>query len=183
MLLSSGQSVFAYDYEGYGRSEGNTNMYVVRDDALCAYRYLTDVLHYKSKDIILFGESLGTAITALIADSVPCAGIVYQSPLYSVRRRAGEILPLLKCYPKCFWPEDGFDNSGWVTKAHPPFLIIAGVKDPVIPIAHADDLFSIAIEPKKYVRIEGAGHTGNPAFMNAPQYKKAIQEFVDSLPP
>lgn len=49
----------------------------------------------------------------------------------------------------------------WVSKDDPPFLIVHGTEDPIVPIAQADELnaaLARAGVSTTYVRMEGAGH-------------------------
>ena len=59
--------------------------------------------------------------------------------------------------------------------------MIHGTLDAGIPIAHGDDLFREASEPKTFVRIQGAGHTGDPKLTAAPQYSQALTTFLKQL--
>ena len=42
-MLNSGASVLAYDFQGFGLSEGSPSVRKVCEDAIAAYNYLTDV--------------------------------------------------------------------------------------------------------------------------------------------
>src|SRR5262249_24239760 len=134
----------------------------------------------KPENIVLFGESLGTAVTGQLAPHVKCKAIVLQSPLDSVWQRNYELMPILSVIPSCLWPHDGFKNEPLVTGAHPPLLIICGSKDIATPVHHADRLFKVASEPKKYIRIEGAGHTGEKLLMGK-QYTEGYAKFCHDL--
>lgn len=179
-LVKAGVSVLAYDYEGYGKSEGEPSVDVACDDAKCAYDYLVHDRKIPADKIILFGESLGTGITGDLASKVKCGGVVLQCPFMSLRQRAVEILPIEHLYPQLCYPANALDNVAVFSKPHAPLLIIAGVLDHVLPIHHADDLFRMAVEPKVYVRIEGAGHTGDPALLTD-EYSRALQAFIKSI--
>jgi uncharacterized protein len=182
LLMEAGSSVFLYDYEGYGRSEGQASLTNLVQDAHNAYDYLIEHEHYKPDQIVIFGESLGTLVAAQLSSQVQCAGIILQCPLYSLTRRAKEIVPFLQIYPDWIWPNDGFNTGLILSRKHAPLLVVAGTKDRMTPVPHADALVSDAITPKTYVRIEGAGHTGDPALMNAPSYKEAVFAFFSALP-
>jgi len=176
-LLKTGNSVFVYDYQGYGRSDGTSTMATICDDGLAAYNYLTNDLHYDPNQIILFGESLGSVVAGDLAGHVKCAGVILECPLYSVLRRGNELIPMTRFYPDWMWPKGGLDNSKVFAKAHAPLLIISGTKDNVIPVGHADDLYAIACQPKSYVRIEGAGHTD----LSSPLFDAGIGQFLKGI--
>jgi hypothetical protein len=180
MLLKTGNSVFVYDYEGYGRSEGHPSMSKICDDGLAAYNFVTDSLHYAPNQIVLFGESLGSCVSSDIASHVKCAGVILECPLYSVLRRGNELIPATRMYPGWMWPQNGLDNSHVFAAEHPPLLIVAGTNDTVVPIAHADDLYAIARQSKSYVRIEGARH-GDQVMMQSPAYHKQLRIFLNAI--
>jgi fermentation-respiration switch protein FrsA (DUF1100 family) len=179
-LVKAGLSVLAYDYEGYGKSEGEPSVEIACDDAKCAYEYLVHEKRIPSNKIILLGESLGTGITGDLASKVKCAGVILQCPFMSLRQRAVEILPIEHLYPQFTYPANALDNVAVFSKPHAPLLIIAGAKDQVLPVHHADQLFKMAIEPKSYVRVEGAGHTGDPALLTD-EYLRALKAFIKSV--
>lgn len=181
LLLGTGVNILTYDYQGYGLSEGEPTMPKVLDDSLAAYNYLVETKHISPDRIIIFGESLGTAIAGNLASRVKCAGVILQCPLASVKRRGTEIFFPVALYPDFMWVESGLNNVHNFAGTHAPLLIIAGTADPMIPIAHADDLYREASEPKTYVRIDGAGHTGDPKLLGAQEYKTALSRFVSSL--
>ena len=181
LLMRAGVSAFAYDYEGYGKSAGKPTVPNICDDAIGAYNYVTSNLQYPPDRIVLCGESLGTVVTGYLSSKVKSAGIILQSPLFSLPRRGREILPALSIYPNWLYQHNGLDNADVLSRAHAPLLMVAGTKDPMLPIAHADDLFAQAREPKTFVRIEGAGHTGDPKLTFAPEYAAALKVFLGGL--
>src|SRR5260221_103966 len=62
-----GVDTFIIDYRGYGRSEGQPNEEGTYHDAQAAYEYLTQQRKLAPRSIVLYGESLGTAIAADLA--------------------------------------------------------------------------------------------------------------------
>lgn len=187
LLLGTGSNVLIYDYEGYGLSEGSPSTTNVCNDALSAYQYLRENQRISPDRIIIFGESIGSSISGYLSTKVESAGIVLQSPLASLRRKSAEVaaevtknlMQLEFLYPAKMWPESGFDNIKIFESPHQPLLIIVGTRD--VSVAHADDLFAAACEKKHLVRIEGAGHTGDPNLYIAPEYATSLKEFVSSL--
>jgi hypothetical protein len=182
MLLSTGNSVLAYDYEGYGRSEGEPSLEGVCQDGAAAYQYLIAHEHYAPKQIILFGESLGTLVTGNLAGSVNCAGVILECPLYSVHRVGCDVISYLDNYPDWAWTAAArqLDNSVALKKSHAPLLLIAGTADQITPVTYADDLFALAPLPKHLVRIDGAGH-GDRVMRTSPDYSRGLQKFLADL--
>jgi fermentation-respiration switch protein FrsA (DUF1100 family) len=179
-FIKNHQSVFAYDYQGFGRSEGEPSIDGIVDDAYAAYNYLLNDLHYQPKQIILLGESLGTAVTGVISPTVESAGIILECPLYSLKRKGQELLPFIKAYPDWTWPHGGLDCSQSFAHHHAPLLLISGTADRMTPVSHADDLFAASSEPKTHIRINGAGH-GDKVMARAPEFDKGLRDFLLTL--
>jgi uncharacterized protein len=157
-LLQAGYSVFVYDYEGYGKSTGSPSMKNVCEDGFAAFDYLVKQRHVLANNIILFGESLGSAVSCHLLTQRSCGGVIIQSgfdTLYNVGR---EKLVWLNFYPQIIMPEPRFNNLEVLSKPHPPLLIIHGVKDQIVPFSHGEKLMSAAVEPKKFVRLPNADH-------------------------
>ena len=64
-LSDAGFNVFAYDYRGYGLSEGKPSEKNSYEDAETAYNYLTNELKNAPEKIIIFGRSLGGAVAMM----------------------------------------------------------------------------------------------------------------------
>ena len=78
-------SVFAFDYRGYGRSEGTPTVAGAIQDATAARAKLRELAGVKDAEMLLMGESLGGAIAVqLAADSAP-QGLILQSTFSSLR--------------------------------------------------------------------------------------------------
>src|SRR4029077_17108548 len=100
-LRRAGFSIFAYDYEGYGTSEGKPSEAALYEDEAAAYEYLAVNLNTPPDRIIIFGRSVGTGPATYIAAKRPSAGLILQSPFVSTFRVLTRI-PLL--------PFDKFPN-------------------------------------------------------------------------
>jgi abhydrolase domain-containing protein 17 len=171
-LNEAGFSVFAYDYRGYGTSEGSSSEKTVYQDALASYEYLTGILRVAPDRIISVGRSLGSSAAIEIAYRKPVAGLVLQAPFLTAFRVLTRI-PLL--------PFDRFRNDKKIGLIHVPVLFIHGRKDEVVPFQQGEALFRIANEPKKFVAIDGAGH--NDLLMLAGDtYIRELRQFAANLP-
>lgn len=58
-LRELGFNVFAYDYRGYGTSDGKPSEANVYEDAEVGYRYLKQQLKIDDRHIIIYGRSVG----------------------------------------------------------------------------------------------------------------------------
>jgi fermentation-respiration switch protein FrsA (DUF1100 family) len=181
LILKSGANVFIYDYQGYGRSKGSASLRHIADDGKAAYAYLVGTKSVHPDDVILYGESLGTGVSCRILDEHPACAVVLQSPFVSLARRCAEILPLLQAHPILLEAAAGFDTLSTLSRLHPPLLIVHGLEDRTIPVAHAEELFKHASEPKSLLTIPGAAHTGDRRLMFSEMYLDAVRSFVQRL--
>ncbi len=159
LLLMCGGSVFMYDYQGYGMSEGKTTVANACNDAVAAYDYLVKKEHRSGKDIIAFGESFGSGVSSQLALKRPLAGVIFQSGFSSLMRAGRDRLVWLNAYPDWAFPEYiKLDNAAVFSKPHPPLLIVHGKCDRLVSFANAEDLYQHAIEPKTLLTVADGPH-------------------------
>src|SRR6266853_3398318 len=168
-LRHAGFNVFAYDYEGYGTSEGKATEKAVYEDAAAAYEFLALDLHTAPDNIIIFGRSVGTGPAAYIAARRPSAGLILQSPFVSAFRVLTRV-PLL--------PFDKFPNYKYIRHVHSPVLIMHSRGDSVIAFWHGQKMFDLANEPKHAFWAQNADHNEMDL---ASGYEAAIQSFAATL--
>jgi len=156
--LSKDVSVFAYDYRGTGRSAGTMSEPSMIDDACAAYDLLVDKYHYKPEQIIGYGESLGTAVTAQLTTRRQLAGVIMVASFPCWKEAAFETAPvLIHLYPKSCWPV--FDSAQALKKFKGPTLIIHGGKDELLSVSLGKRLFQASAgSPKQFVLLPGSQH-------------------------
>lgn len=163
-LAARGLGVLAYDYRGYGRSEGAPSEPGVYLDAAAAF----DDLVARGTDpaaIVCFGESLGGAVSIELATRRRCGAVVAVSSFTRLadvaRRHYGPLGALAG---------NRFDSLARVPRVAAPVLVAHGDQDEIVPFELGERLFAAAAEPKRFVRIAGAGHNdalGRPALLDA----------------
>jgi hypothetical protein len=90
-----GLGVLIIDYRGYGDSTGRPGEEGTYEDALAAWRHLTETRGIPPQRIVLFGESLGGAVAAWLAARERPAGLVLYASFTSVPDMAQALYPLL----------------------------------------------------------------------------------------
>ncbi len=170
-LNALGFSVFAYDYRGYGASEGTPTEENTYQDINAAYEYLTTELSVPPTRIIAYGRSLGGGPSTDLAARKPLAGLILESTFVTAFRVRTHI-PLL--------PFDKFRNLAKLKDVHCPVLVMHSADDEIIPLWHGIRLFEAAGEPKHFLRVEQSGHAGIP-FAEKKRYNTALLEFVKLL--
>ena len=168
-----GVNLLAYDYRGFGASEGEPTESGVYADADAAYRYLTDSLHVRPSRIILFGHSLGTGVTIELARHVPAAGMIVEDAYTSVADRGQEVFPLL---PVKLIANSRFASIEKVGELKLPKLFLHAKHDQVIPFRHGQAVFAAAAEPKQFVALESGHADGYLAARTT--YYPAIDAFI-----
>jgi fermentation-respiration switch protein FrsA (DUF1100 family) len=146
---SRGFHVFAFDYRGYGRSDGRAGTRHARQDAEAAYRYLVEQRGVDPAKLIIHGRSLGAAFAVELAAAHPVGGLVVQSGFVSAFRTVTR-LPL--------FPLDKLRSSRTIRRVRCPVLLIHGVKDVIIPFWHGQALYGAAPSPKFFYWLKEAGH-------------------------
>jgi fermentation-respiration switch protein FrsA (DUF1100 family) len=168
-LRGRGASVLAYDYRGYGKSEGRPSEAGVYRDA-CAAWNSERARGTPPGRIVGLGESLGSAVTLALATERACAGVVLVAPfptLAAVARRHYGALGALA--------GRRFDAVGSVRRLTVPLLVAHGDRDEIVPFELGEQLFAAAPEPKRFLRIRGAGHND---VLDVPSLLDAIVGFA-----
>ena len=167
-LAAAGYDVFAFDYRGYGRSEGRPSIAGVHQDAAAALKFIAGEPPFAKEKIIIFGQSLGGAIAIYTAAHSPdrsrIAAVVADSAFSSYRLIAREKLrgicltwPLQ--YPLSLLFNDDYSPDKCVRKMSPiPLLLLHGTGDRIVPFHHSEVLFKAALPPRELIKSEIADH-------------------------
>lgn len=166
-LKNWGFSVFAYDYRGYGTSDGKPSEKHAYQDAEVAYTYLTETLQIPPDKIIVYGRSVGGGSATHLAARYAVAGLVLESTFTSAFRVVVPF-PIL--------PFDKFTSYRKLANIDCPVLVMHGKADQVIPFQHGQQLYEAASEPKRFLWIEAADHN-DFTWVAGYQHRTALEEF------
>ena len=83
-----------FAYRGFSGNDGNPSEIGLYDDALAAKKWLNSK-KIEDKNIILYGESLGTAIALNLAKDYSFSGVILESPFTSMEILAKSYYPYL----------------------------------------------------------------------------------------
>ena len=86
-------NIMAYDYTGYGKSNGVPNEDSCYTDIEAAFQYLLEIRRLQPEQIVLYGRSLGSGPSCYLAQKTAregnsVGGLILQSPLLSAYRVA-----------------------------------------------------------------------------------------------
>jgi uncharacterized protein len=169
-------SVFLYDYRGYGASEGSPDEAGTYRDARAAYRYLVEEKRVKTGELVLFGESLGSAVSLELALTHPAAALVLEAPFTSVRDMARTTI----LAPLAPFVRTRYDSLARIPRLRMPLLVVQGDRDEIVPPAQGRRLFDAAPEPKRYFAIPGAGHN-DTYIVGGAAYWQTIGDFLQTV--
>ena len=176
-LSARGFDVLLFDYRGYGRSEGEAagegGLYA---DAEAAYDFLTKERGVPAGRVVLYGQSLGTAVVADVAARRECGALVLESGFSSAGDMAGEIMPWLPRFVRSL-TKNKLDTVSKLPHVRCPVLVVHGDRDELIPASQGRRLFEVAPEPKRLIIIEGAGHN-DLSNVGGEKYIDTLAEFV-----
>jgi fermentation-respiration switch protein FrsA (DUF1100 family) len=110
---------------------------------------------YEARQMVFYGESLGSGVATAMAGEYPAAALVLDMPYSSIADVAQDHYWY---FPVSWLVKDQFDSVTRMARVHSPVLIIHGNGDRVIPAWSAERLLEAAPEPKEARFIEGGNH-------------------------
>ncbi|MGI9404731.1 MAG: alpha/beta hydrolase [Hyphomicrobiaceae bacterium] len=152
-ITKTGAGVLALSYRGYPGSTGSPSEAGLIRDAETAYAWLRQ--RHAAEEIVIHGLSLGTGVAVALAAQVDARALILEAPFSAAVDVAAERYPIV---PVRWLMHDTFLSRERISKVNMPVLIAHGTRDTTIPFAHAGRLFAHAIEPKKFVAIQGGEH-------------------------
>jgi len=151
-LADRGVNVLAYDYRGYGRSDGRPTEDGVYLDARAAFDSLV-AAGVPASRIVCFGESLGGAVSIELALARRCAGVAVVSTFTSIGDVAREHFGVLGILAT-----GRFDSAARIGSLSVPLFQAHGDRDEVVPFELGERLHAAAPKPKRFLRVPGASH-------------------------
>ncbi|CAD5231596.1 unnamed protein product [Bursaphelenchus xylophilus] len=158
-------NICTYDYSGYGISTGKPSETNAFRDIDAVHKHLRDVENIPDENIILWGSSIGTAITVHQALQLPnISGVILFSPPTSMIRTL--------CWKRCCCCQqkqpcsspnwrcniDKFDTLSKISRIKVPLLICHGIEDELVPIEHGQALFDASQSVNTPLWVAGVGH-------------------------
>jgi uncharacterized protein len=173
-ITAAGSSVLMLDYRGYGKSSGRPSEQGLYRDSEAGFIYLLGK-GYRPDQIIVHGESLGTAVAIDLASRRPCAALILEAPFTSASDVAGTVIPYIG--PLLVRSFNSLPKIRWIRV---PKLFMHGDRDEVIPLRLGQKLFAAAQGSKTFWLIPGAGHNDILETAGA-EYRHRLSAFYQSL--
>jgi len=184
-LRRFGFAVFAIDYRGFGKSDGEMPSEAsVYEDARAGWQWVTGREPDASRRYI-YGHSLGGAVAIDLAADLPgdsggARGLIVESSFTSLSEVVSEMG--YGWVPARMLLTQKFDSIGKIRQIRMPVLIVHGADDRYVPPRLSEALYAAAPPPKKLLLIPNGTHN-NSAWTGDADYRVALRELFGPIGP
>jgi len=160
-------------WRGFNGNGGKPTELGLYEDAKSALRWLKSK-GILEKNIIIYGESLGTGVATEIAQNKNFSGIILESPFTSMIDAGKNKYPFL---PVSFLLKDKYESNKKIKNIKIPILIMHGKVDKIVPFYMGKKMYDLANQPKYSYFSEYDDHMMeyNQNLLNH------LKEFINSL--
>ena len=152
-LVRDGIGLLGLEYRGYAGSSGSPSEAGLIADGEAAYAFAA--ARYPGKQIVLWGESLGSGVAVAVAAEKPVGRVILEAPFTSAVAVAGLRYWYL---PVRLLMKDQYRSDERIEKITAPVLILHGAHDHVVPFAMGERLFEETKAPKHIVKFLDGDH-------------------------
>lgn len=171
-----GVNCFIFDYRGYGNSQGRLTEEGTYQDAMAAYKWLTEEKKVSPETIIILGKSLGGSIAAQLATKVTAGGLVVEGAFTSYADIGRKFYPYM---PVRWFTRFNYNTIDYIRNVECPVMFIYSRNDEIIPFEFGPALYEAANEPKEFVEIFGSHNDG--FLVSGEIYKQAWIKWLNFL--
>ena len=133
-----------FAYRGFNGNKGKPYEAGLYKDAENVINWLKSK-NIVENNIILYGESLGTAIAIHTAQMKNFAGIILEAPFTSMVTLGQKYYPI---FPVKFILNDKYESLKKIINVNSPVLVLHGRKDKIVPFYMGEKIFEMANNPK-----------------------------------
>ena len=148
------QNILLISWRGYSGNSGKPTEQGLYSDAEAAIQWLKNQ-NILPKDIIIYGESLGTAVALEMASKYQFKGIILEAPFTSMIDAAKHHYPYL---PVSWMLKDKFLSSFKIKQNFSAIFIMHAKGDEVVPFWMGEKMYEMANEPKMKLFIDENKH-------------------------
>ncbi len=131
-------------WRGFSGNSGKPTEKGLYEDGKSTIDWLKNI-GLSDKDIVLYGESLGTGIATHIAQNRKFAGLVLETPFTSMVDAAKNVYPYI---PVGILLKDRYENEKKIKHINIPVLVMHGEADQIVPFKMGKKIYEIANKPK-----------------------------------
>ena len=157
-FAQEGYGVLLAEYRGYGGNAGSPSEQGFYTDGRAAVNWLMHEKGVAEKDIVLYGESIGTGTASQMALEYRNArALILEAPFASMEAEGRAVYPWLG--PFIYMTLDKYDNIAKAPYINMPVLVVQGDADEVIPYTQGKALFeAMGSKDKEYKLLAGGRH-------------------------
>ncbi|MDW7710483.1 MAG: alpha/beta fold hydrolase [Deferrisomatales bacterium] len=153
-LARRGYAVLLFDYRGFGGNGGTPSEAGLLEDVRAARARLEELAG--GAPLVLFGESLGSAVALAEAVERPPAALVLRSPFSSLTALGRLHYPF---FPVGWLLRDRYPSLARVARLASPLFVAAGERDRIVPLSESRTLFEAApVTEKRLLVLARADH-------------------------
>jgi len=131
-------------WRGFSGNKGQPSEKGLYEDAKSAVRWLKNK-GIEKKDIVIYGESLGTGVASEIAQNNNFAGVILESPFTSMVDAGKSKYPF---FPIKLLLKDKYESDKKIKNIVSPILIMHGESDRIVPFWMGKKMYDLANKPK-----------------------------------
>lgn len=177
LLGATGYSVFAIDYKGYGKSEGEPTENGLNEDGFSALAFLRDSMNMSN--IIVYAYSLGTLVGGAVAEEdTNLIQLIFETPIGSVETLAEDASYLN--IPGSYVTTFTGNNIKRIENVKIPFFWMHGDKDETLHMkSNGEPIWNNYNGEKGYcIIVKNAGHTNIPKVIGYERYINVMKDFI-----
>jgi len=151
-LTKYGFQIFMFDYSGFGFSEGKATKKNVLTDALSALDYLKTRNDIKNTKLIIYGQSLGGHLSAVVAEKRQndIDGLVIESAFSSHKDIAANMAGIIGR----IFVNEKYSAIESIKNYKKPLLVIHSTEDKTVPFYMGQKIYETANQPKDFFKIK-----------------------------
>jgi len=169
-----GTNVLLISYRGFSKSTGSPSEAGIYIDGETALHYANNTLNYSTKNIFIFGRSLGTTVATHIAQNRKFKGLLLITPLSNAK----DIAITMGFKYVSFLVKNAFNSLKKIKKTKSKLLVIIGDIDKITPPEMGLKLFKKHKGPKQLITIKNGGHN-NLQLRESEKFWKGINDFIN----
>ena len=179
LLHELGVNVFIFDYQGFGKSEGDPSETGLYSDSKTALEYVKSRTEYNPDSLCFYGYSLGNVASIYLTSQIQNPLCLFSESPFASANSLTQGSVVLDIQPR--WLTDGeFDNVGNIKVIKTPFILFHGNDDDFVRYRdNGKVIYDAAPNPKELVLVENAVHNNVPYIMGKENYLKKMKDWIN----
>lgn len=175
-FLARGYDVLAFDYRGFGKSSKGFKESWLLEDGITCYNYLANL--YPEENIVVYGNSMGTAVATWVAKEKNPKLLVLESPFTSMIDAAAYTKPYLARWVVSMILKYPLRTDQWIESVNCPVAVLHGTDDTIVPYSQGKALFQ-KIEHRPNCRFITIVYNDHNTLYTTDAYKSELRKILN----